>query len=448
MCIRDSRGCVHDIRNVNRLLVDTFGFDAKTQIKLHQNEEVVLSAITDGFKWLFDGAGEGDRLVFHFSGHGSYLPSESTDEPVDELLCLWDMDWDDGDTYLIDDDLGKFTEGLPEGAHLTIVLDCCNSGTGTKAIAGGRSFRPTKSTDSKSRLIIEADSIKSAPSTSRSNVRSKLADSNSSFRPNQEFRPVFARFVHPPQDLQLQTRRSVRSLGKSLSDQNLNHTLLAAAKDTQTAADAFIDAKYQGAFSYFLCHTARSLGVAAPVDSIMSKASKEISSAGYSQIPQLEGIGLDQRLFGGEADKSHLPAPVVSTSPKPSATITAVSPASSDRMQVLSQLMNLQERFFDLSNSILGQPTLSQRDGIATRSTTEAIVYVHGISQHTTGYSDAWFASMSPHLSRSIPKQEVLWSDLVNPRSATRMEITESSEGAQELRSAIQDELDRRMGTD
>ena len=46
-----------------------------------------------------------------------------------------------------------------------------------------------------------------------------------------------------------------------------------------------------------------------------------------------------------------------------------------------------------------------------------AIVYVHGIGQHPAGYSDDWFAALQPHLTTSVEKYEVVWSDIVNARA-------------------------------
>lgn len=47
------------------------------------------------------------------------------------------------------------------------------------------------------------------------------------------------------------------------------------------------------------------------------------------------------------------------------------------------------------------------------------VVYVHGISRHTAGYSDEWFESLEPHLTVGVTKHEVRWSDIVNPSSQT-----------------------------
>lgn len=75
------------------------------------------------------------------------------------------------------------------------------------------------------------------------------------------------------------------------------------------------------------------------------------------------------------------------------------------------------------------------------------IVYVHGISHHDVGYSDAWFDSMRTHLRRPLPKQEVLWSNLVNAAMAYGAAGPEANEAAaeeQRLREEIEQELDSR----
>jgi hypothetical protein len=72
-------------------------------------------------------------------------------------------------------------------------------------------------------------------------------------------------------------------------------------------------------------------------------------------------------------------------------------------------------------------------------------IYVHGISQHDSGYSDAWYDALRPHLGRPLEKHEVRWSDLVN---APRMMATEASatklDEEERLRREIQAELESR----
>src|SRR5439155_24598931 len=100
------------------------------------NQKVNKNEVTKQLKWLFKDVGAGDRVVLHFSGHGSYIPDEDGDEDdhLDELICLYDMDWDNPNSYLKDDDLREWTKDLPKGAILTVILDNCHSGTGTRMI--------------------------------------------------------------------------------------------------------------------------------------------------------------------------------------------------------------------------------------------------------------------------------------------------------------------------
>ncbi|QDV73724.1 hypothetical protein [Botrimarina mediterranea] len=75
------------------------------------------------------------------------------------------------------------------------------------------------------------------------------------------------------------------------------------------------------------------------------------------------------------------------------------------------------------------------------------IVYVHGISDHDDGYSDAWFESLRSHLSRPLLKQEVLWSNLVNAAMTYGDAGPEADAAAaeeQRLREELEQELNRR----
>ena len=450
--ISDLRGCVNDTRNIKKLLVESFGFDGSENIRLLSNEEVVLKNVTEGFEWLYQGLEPGDRAVFHFSGHGSYVPSDNDDELTDEILCLWDMDWDDVNSYLIDDDLGEFTRGLPDGAHLTVILDNCNSGTGTRAISGGRSFRPVDSIDSTTRLVIEADTINSAPLSQQQKSRNLFSSKDSSFQPSSENPVVFARFIYPPQSLRPDNPPSnTRSVGKSLSESELNHTLLTGARDDQTAADAFIDGGYQGAFSHHLCNASRNLGVTIAASEIMKEAKANLVSAGYRQVPQLEGIGKSQRLFGGIADpvlrNEDVSTPSVEAVQNEVA-VTNTSLGTPEPIEVLSRLIDLQDRFLQLGTAIIDGPITGRagmKKRIRSRSTSEAIVYVHGISRHISGYSAPWSNAMLPHLSRAIPKQEVLWSDLVNPRMVSGGTAVASTQESSTLAEVLRQELASRQ---
>ena len=129
------RGCVNDVRNMQKLLTETFRFDPRN-IRVLLNEQVVKKSVNQEMDRLFKDARSGDRVVLHFSGHGSYTEDLDGDEPdgQDELICLYDMDFADPETYLLDDELRHWTEKLPRSVQLTIVFDSCHSGTATRLV--------------------------------------------------------------------------------------------------------------------------------------------------------------------------------------------------------------------------------------------------------------------------------------------------------------------------
>lgn len=452
--IGDLSGCLNDVANMKSLLEDSFGFESEN-IRELENHQVTYDNIRDGFDWLFEDAEEGDRLVFHFSGHGSYKPSEDDDEPVDELLCLYSMDWDDEDSFLLDDDLGDLLKRKPDGVIMTVVLDCCHSGTGTKAIAGKKGkkkSRSSKSNASQDQLMIISDAFNSNMAgmtrAAAGGVDLKLV------------KPSFARFVQPPvriqktvDELLSRAGTKIRGVGKNARDANVwNHQLLAGAMDKQTAADAFINSKYQGAFTYNLCKAYRNLGDVAVRD-LMNEVSDELQKGGYSQVPQLEGTRQSEKLLGGEATTYvSEKEPVIVDGSLPNQSNSSGTGASSSNVDAFHQLLRTHEKFLDLGQQLLNCGNAKFTDSFAQSPVSvssssrggEHIVYVHGISQHRDGYSDEWYNALSPYLSRSIPKSEVLWSDIVNPRSVSRSSASEDQELERLLRE-IEKEVNQRQ---
>jgi hypothetical protein len=223
--VSDLRGCVNDVLSMHNTLTELYGFE-DSQFRELLDEEATKRQIEDGFRWLLDGAQLGDRLVFHFSGHGSFVESTDSDEAVDELICLQNMNWDDPDSYLVDDQLGVLLEGVPPGVRLTVVLDSCFSGTGTRAIQPQRR--------AKGALVIDADTQLQANCRELRGLerRASRADDVLTAYRNEPERLVLARFVEPrPRYQELRTTHKVMRLGRSLKRTTTNHQLLSAASD-------------------------------------------------------------------------------------------------------------------------------------------------------------------------------------------------------------------------
>jgi hypothetical protein len=198
------------------------------------------------------GSKSGDSLIFHFSGHGSQIRDRDGDElndHMDELICPYDMDWDDG--YITDDMLRSILDQLPKGVKMEIILDCCHSGTGTRDIGPG--------------------SFEGFGSTCFANNR----------------------YVRPPVDIECRMQGDedkMKPVKAFRTDREiiLNHILWAGCKDNQTSADAEIEGRYNGAFSYYFCKNIReSKGIITRVE-LHTRIKNSLSYNRYSQIPQLE----------------------------------------------------------------------------------------------------------------------------------------------------------------
>lgn len=123
------QGCVHDSRRWADALAQR-GFQVRT---LH-NGQATRQAMHDALERLVAEAGSGDQLVFQYSGHGAQLPDVAGDEDdgFDEVFVP--IDYGKGQ-MLIDDDIREITRRLPDGASLTLFMDCCHSGTISRARA-------------------------------------------------------------------------------------------------------------------------------------------------------------------------------------------------------------------------------------------------------------------------------------------------------------------------
>jgi hypothetical protein len=142
------KGCVNDAQNVRDLLINSFGF-LPDDIHLLSDEQVVKPELLRQWSWLTDGARAGDTLVFHFSGHGSYVPDESGEEQDlrDEITCLQDMNFDDPDTYVSDDEWYSLAQQVDPAVQLIILKDTCHSG-------GSARFIGVRTDDGQERVVL------------------------------------------------------------------------------------------------------------------------------------------------------------------------------------------------------------------------------------------------------------------------------------------------------
>jgi hypothetical protein len=234
------KGCVNDVRQVSDLLCSHFGFAADGAIRLLTDARATTGAIVNRLHWLLDGATAGDVLVFHYSGHGSQVPDrhgDELDDGLDEIICPYDVDWNDPFT---DDDLFAIVKDLPAGVNLTVILDCCHSGTGLRELV--RSGRPSRS-----------------------------------------------RCVRPPLEMANRHRveRAVRRFGARATE--CGAILIAGCRSDQVSADAYIEGDYHGALTFFLCQALDELEYTGSYRDLIERIRRLLRDNQFEQVPQLEG---------------------------------------------------------------------------------------------------------------------------------------------------------------
>jgi hypothetical protein len=170
-------GCVADARLWSESLRG-LGFDTALLLDSDASRQGIL----DGIDRLLASAEGGDTLVLQYSGHGTQvrdLDGDETDDDKDEALCP--VDFRDG-ALLIDDDLRTALEALAQRVSLTVFLDCCHSGTGTR-LAGSRP--PARTARSRPRFVSSTPELEAAHARFRGRLgrsRDVVADTGSPIR--------------------------------------------------------------------------------------------------------------------------------------------------------------------------------------------------------------------------------------------------------------------------
>lgn len=114
-------GCINDVNSVNTHLMSK-GFTCQLITDNTATRETILNA----FKLLLVNAVAGDVLVFHYSGHGSYVRDTNRDEidGYDEAIVSRDM------KYILDDEFKTLLMNyLKKDVTLFALFDSCHSGT-------------------------------------------------------------------------------------------------------------------------------------------------------------------------------------------------------------------------------------------------------------------------------------------------------------------------------
>ncbi|HUF50104.1 MAG TPA: caspase family protein [Longimicrobiales bacterium] len=130
----DLPGASWDARRMRDVLMARWGF-AEDRIHMVLDLDATRQRLeTELTDWLPSVARQGDIVVFYFAGHGSQTWDLDGDEEdgLDETICPTDVLKGDASKDITDDELGAWLSRIP--ADVTVILDNCHAGTGTRAV--------------------------------------------------------------------------------------------------------------------------------------------------------------------------------------------------------------------------------------------------------------------------------------------------------------------------
>jgi hypothetical protein len=218
----DLQGCVNDANDWSALLTD-FGFETGLMLDSQATRQNVKAALSD----LVTSAGEGDVIVFTYSGHGTQVIDISGDEgdSYDEAIYVYDG-------TILDDDLRVIIDKINPKATLVVISDSCFSGTVT-------------------RLIPENTKPRFMPARNISGDR-----------------VVRQRFLLP--------------------EANMPEILISGCSDSEYSYDADINGRYNGAMSAMALSVIKQ-NPKVTYNEFHASLRKLLPSSEYPQTPQLEG---------------------------------------------------------------------------------------------------------------------------------------------------------------
>lgn len=261
------RGCANDVEAMRVFLMNQMHVP-DGQIKVLLNEGATRQAILDTFKsHLIENPQiqRGDQLLFHYSGHGSRMRSADPNEPDgwDETLVAHDSRMpgiydipDKTIAALLDQLAAAKSQADAPGDNITVILDCCHSGSGTRAV-----------NDPHTALT------RTAPPDDRT----------------------------PPADLDAAIRASgaTRSIVPTQSGWAITHLLLAGCLDYEESYEhVTAEGAHHGALTYFTLDYLKNPPSNAAYGDLYAWVKPQVSKLYPKQTPQCEG-NRKRALFGG-----------------------------------------------------------------------------------------------------------------------------------------------------
>jgi len=248
----DLQGCVNDVENMMDMLTTKFKFDSIIKLT---DKKATTKNIKSELEDLINQAEVGDIILFHYSGHGSQVKDYNKDETdgVDEIICPHDLNWQS--KMITDDYIYKTFSKLKDGVTLVYISDSCHSGSMLRnAVSEKELIEVPKFLTPPDEVLEEIFKAKSAIYDNDAKMTMIMADGKK----------------------------------KKETFENVNGILLSGCESTQTSADAYINRKYQGAFTATLLYVLKKFNYDITYKDLIQEVNRRLDILGYSQNPQLQ----------------------------------------------------------------------------------------------------------------------------------------------------------------
>jgi len=247
------RGCINDILDMEHFISTANAATSKMytteNIKKLTKSHATKKEIVHQIKWLLEGAEPGDQLLFHYSGHGAQIPTlHATIEQdgLDEIICPYDYDGTAA-TTLRDKEFAQLFAGIPKGVHFVWISDSCHA-------------------EDLSRDI------------------------------KQEETTIYRQF-HGVMPFVLDKLIETPIADIATITAPLNGALLSACASHELSADAYINNRFNGAFTHYLIKNLMQYSNSKTMQSIIKLVNIDLDKNGYDQNPEIEGLFENKTFF-------------------------------------------------------------------------------------------------------------------------------------------------------
>jgi hypothetical protein len=234
----DLRGCVNDANAWANLLKTNFGFPA-ANVKILLDAQATKTNILNELKNLIADAKAGDVLVYTNSSHGTYVAANADDEFYDEAVCAVDVN-------ILDDEFRHLFALVPKGVRLTVILDNCHSGTGTRLVPNA---------DRKKRFL----------------------------NPSERGLPELADFAN------------AQPKSSGLSQSKMKEVLLSGCRADEVSWDVKIGSTFHGAMTFCAIQAIKEANFQISYAELQTRLQEILDDEEYDQHPQLEGKSANKK---------------------------------------------------------------------------------------------------------------------------------------------------------